>query len=120
MKKIINFLLAMILCAQFYTHRVYCNTSNLTWPIPQILKPGETTKEIVYIYTEDDFCQLLWLEGYYKIMERKWEAKDKIYEDALIELMKKTRPKFWSSFKGGFITGVFFLIISIWAVGQLK
>lgn len=118
MKRIIIFL--MILCLQFYVPWVYSSDQNLTWPTPVILEQGQTVQEDVYIYTESDFDQLLWLEGYYKIMEKRWVVKEKIYNDALKKAQKKLKPKFWNSFKGGFITGIALILVSAWAVGQLK
>jgi len=118
MNKIIIFL--MILCLQFYAPWAYSGERNLTWPTPIILEKGQTTQDDVYVYTEEQFSQILWLESYYKIMESEWEVKEEIYNDALKEAQKKLKPKFLSSWKWGVICGIGLIVLSAWAMGQLK
>lgn len=118
MKRIIIFL--MILCLQFYAPWVYSGEQNLTWPTPITLEKGQIAQEDVYVYTEEQFSQLLWLESYYKIMEREWEVKEEIYNDALKRAQKKMKVSFWKTYKAGFVTGILLMVLSAWAMGQLK
>ena len=110
----------MMLCLLFYTLPAYSSEQNLIWPTPVVLEKGQLAKEDFYVYTENQFSQLLWLEAYYKIMERKWVAKENVYNEALKEASERLKPKFWTSFKGGFIVGICLFVASVWAVGQLK
>lgn len=120
MKKALMFLITLMMCAQFYTSPAYCDDSRPIWPTPKILKPGQIVQEEVYIFTEEQFENLLWLKSYYKIMEHEWEAKENIYNDALKDLRKKAKVPFWKSFRAGFLVGAGMIVLSAWAIGQLK
>lgn len=90
------------------------------WPTPEKLKQGQPATEEVFIFTEAQFYDLLWLKDYYKIMEREWEIKEEVYQEALKKAQKKMKVPFFKSFKFGFISGIAFVILTAIAIGQVQ
>lgn len=90
------------------------------WPTPEKLKQGQPATEEVFVFTEEQFYDLLWLKDYYKIMEKEWEIKEEVYQEALKKAQKKMEVPFWKTYRAGVLSGIAFVILTAIAIGQVK
>lgn len=87
---------------------------------PMILLEGEKAPFNGFLFSENQFIDLLKLKSNYKIDTKYWQIKEEIYQEALKKAEKQIGIPFFKSFKFGFICGVGLIILSAYAIGQVK